>query len=311
MSYDLFLHHSFSVQFCSQISPCYAFEPLSEAHNTINIHASNVDTWQTHERWMTWKYSLVIVDCGIKKIIPRMRDKKKHVIPWDTRDKFIPLRPYSLCRTLSVSWIHLPELSDFLSSFLNQLVRESPNPSSFLCSSHSVPFHWSFHHRCRLFCFPVTVSQCSLRNTSSQFRFLSPLFPFACARSSSQIRPMPRVFTIYLRLTCTKTRTIFPLTFISFIVLFSPFLRFFERPSFPLWFFSFPSSFWSFLLLFPIPSILLFLSFIPSLRLRGVETQQFTTQLSRQDLDGNLGQPSNSTTVGNFECDFSLKKTAI
>ena len=23
-----------------------------------------------------------------------MRDKKKHVIPWDTRDKFIPLRPY-------------------------------------------------------------------------------------------------------------------------------------------------------------------------------------------------------------------------
>ena len=96
MSYDLFLHHSFSVQFCSQISPCYAFEPLSEAHNTINIHASNVDTWHTHERWMTWKSRLVIAGLRDKRNYPTgCGIKTKHVIPWDTRDKFIPLRPYT------------------------------------------------------------------------------------------------------------------------------------------------------------------------------------------------------------------------
>ena len=52
---DLLLHDS-----CSLISPCYAFESLSETHNTTNIHTLDVDTWQTHERGMTWKYSLVI-----------------------------------------------------------------------------------------------------------------------------------------------------------------------------------------------------------------------------------------------------------
>ena len=42
---------------------------------------------------MTWKYSLVIAGLRDKKKLSHMRDKK-HVIPWDTRDKFIPLRPY-------------------------------------------------------------------------------------------------------------------------------------------------------------------------------------------------------------------------
>ena len=55
---------------------------------TSTLDTLTKDEW--HESIALW-----LRDCGIKKNYPTgCGIKKKHVIPWDTRDKFIPLRPY-------------------------------------------------------------------------------------------------------------------------------------------------------------------------------------------------------------------------
>ena len=55
---------------------------------TSTLDTLTKDEW--HESIALW-----LRDCGIKKTYPTgCGIKKNHVIPWDTRDKFIPLRPY-------------------------------------------------------------------------------------------------------------------------------------------------------------------------------------------------------------------------
>ena len=72
---------------------------------TSTLDTLTKDEW--HESIALW-----LRDCGIKKNYSTgCGIKKKHVIPWDTRDKFIPLRPYFLvvdlpysCTCLLLPW---------------------------------------------------------------------------------------------------------------------------------------------------------------------------------------------------------------
>ena len=90
---------------------------------TSTLDTLTKDEW--HESIALW-----LRDCGIKKNYPTgCGIKKKHVIPWDTRYKFIPLRPYphllDLVRQTSFPWFHWFQSSSsslllFFSSFWKQ-----------------------------------------------------------------------------------------------------------------------------------------------------------------------------------------------
>ena len=184
----------------------------------------------------------------------------------------------SLCRRLSV----LEFL--FLNSQLFSLPFWTKLYGNLRILLHSFVLHivyrFMFHHRCLLFCFPVTVSQCSLRNTSFQFRFLSLLFfllpvPDLVRRSGPCLE--------FLRLIYDWLALRHSLFFLShsfhFSCCFPPFFAFSKDLAFHSVFFLSLLLSGRLRLFFSIPSIGLSVSH-PSLRLRGVAAQYPTNQLS-------------------------------